>query len=513
MKRNAKIGLGIFLAFLLGAVFTVVLTSQLDITNKVIASHPEQPAISEEATPSTLDQSQRDLIQQLNGIFIQAAERVKPSVVTIFSEKVIKMRRYRSPFDFFFGDQFFQEFFGQPAPPPKGKKDYEEQKFVEKGMGSGVIVRSDGIILTNYHVVKDADDIRVKTTDGKVYEAKILGSDPQTDLAVVKIEAKDLPVAPLGDSNKLKVGEWVLAIGNPFSEQLHHTVTKGIVSAKGRSDLRLAEYEDFIQTDAPINPGNSGGALINLYGEVIGINTAIVAPSGAFAGIGFAIPINMAKKVMKDLLTKGKVVRGWLGVYIQPVDEDLAKALKLKENKGALVVEVEDGSPADKAGIKSSDVIVKFNGVEVRDPDHLKLLVADTRPGVKVPVVINRGGKEKTLTVVLGEREGKTEAAPQVSQITDKLGFKVSNLTPDLARQFGYENVKGVIITDVDPTSEAARKGLRVGDLIKEVNRKKVSNVSEFSKALKEVKPGDVVLFLAQRGKNNFFVALEIPKE
>ena len=512
MKRNQKIGLAVGLAFVLGILVTVILTSQFDWTRNVFASGKEEALVSEEATPSQLSQSQQDLIEQLNGVFIHAAERVKPSVVTIFSEKVIKMR-YRSPFDFFFGDEFFQQFFGEPA--PRRRQPEREQKFVQKGMGSGVIVRSDGIILTNNHVVKGADDIRVKTTDGKVYEAKVVGTDPQTDLAVVKIDAKNLPVAPLGDSDKLKVGEWVLAIGNPFSEQLHHTVTKGIVSAKGRSDLRLAEYEDFIQTDAPINPGNSGGALINLYGEVVGINTAIVAPSGAFAGIGFAIPINMAKKVMNDLLTKGKVVRGYLGVYIQPVDEDLAKALHLKEPKGALVVEVEKGSPADKAGIKTSDVIVKFNGIEIRDPDHLKLLVADTKPGVEVPVVVNRGGKEKTLKVVLEEREGGTEASAPVAaeNITSKLGLKVSNLTPDLARQYGYEGVKGVLITDVDPTSEAGHKGLREGDLIKEVNRKKVSSVAEFTKILSKAKPGDVVLLLVQRGKNNFFVALEIPKD
>jgi len=513
MKRNQKIGLGVLLAFLLGVLFTVVLTSQFNWTKKVVASGADKPALNEGATPSMLDQTQKDFVEKLNSVFIYAAERVKPSVVTIFSEKVIKMR-YRSPFDFFFGDQFFQQFFGPPGQQPKQPPE-RERKFVEKGMGSGVIVRSNGIILTNYHVVKDADDIRVKTTDGKIYNAKVIGSDPQTDLAVVKIDAKNLPVAPLGDSDKLRVGEWVLAIGNPFSEQLHHTVTKGIVSAKGRSDLRLAEYEDFIQTDAPINPGNSGGALINLYGEVVGINTAIVAPSGAFAGIGFAIPINMAKKVMHDLLTKGKVVRGYLGVFIQPVDDDLAKALHLKEAKGALVVQVEKGSPADKAGIKTSDVIIKFNGVDVRNPDHLKMLVADTRPGVKVEVVVNRGGKEKTLKVVLAERKGgKTTTPPAVAEnLAGKLGMKVSDLTPDLARQYGYENVKGVLITDVDPTSEAGHKGLHEGDLIKEVNRKKVTSVAEFSKILEKVKPGDVILLLVQRGKNNFFVALEVPKD
>jgi serine protease Do len=512
MDRRYRLGIWFVLAFLLGVTVTVVLTTQWDVTPKVQASS-DSAITGKGATPSQITPQEQDLINQLNGVFIKAAERVMPSVVTIFSEKVIKMR-YRSPFDFFFGDEFFREFFGTPSPRRRRPRD-EEQKFVQKGMGSGVIVRSDGIILTNYHVIKDADDIRVKTTDGKVYEAEIVGTDPQTDLAVVRIDAENLPVAPLGDSDKIRVGEWVLAIGNPFSEQLHHTVTKGIVSAKGRSDLRLAEYEDFIQTDAPINPGNSGGALVNLRGEVIGINTAIVAPSGAFAGIGFAIPINMAKKVMNDLLTKGKVVRGYLGVYIQPVDEDLARALGLKEAKGALVVEVEEGSPADRAGIKTSDVIVKFNGVEVRNPDHLKMIVADTRPGVEVPVVVNRGGKQKTLHVVLGEREGETVAsAPSMKEeVSKKLGFEVSDLTAELAQQYGYENVKGVIITRIDPTSEAARKGLREGDVIKEVNRKRVTSVAEFTKIIRSAKPGDVVLFLAQRGKNNFFVALEIPKE
>ncbi len=511
MDRNKKLGLWVALAFVLGAIVTVVLTSQLDVTNRVIASSSDKPKVTEAdksaSVANSLSQDQENLINQLNGVFIQAAKKVRPSIVTIYSEKIIKMRGYRSPFDLFFGDQFFNG----KRPPEK------ERKYVQRGMGSGVIVKADGIILTNYHVVKGADDIRVKTNDGEEYEAEVVGSDPKTDLAIIRIEKSGLPFATLGDSDELEVGEWVLAIGNPFSEELRYTVTQGIVSAKGRKGLGIAEgrgYENFIQTDAAINPGNSGGALMNLHGEVVGINTAIISPTGGFAGVGFAIPINMASKVMNDLITKGKVVRGWLGVAIQPVDKDMARALNLKANEGVIVSNVTKNSPAEKAGIQPADVIVKFNNEKVKSADQLSFLVADVPPGSAVDVIINRDGERKKLKVTIAEMGGEsTPVAPLAARNAEKIGIKVENLTQATASKQNYEIGSGVLITSVDVAKDGYRKGLREGDLIKEINRKKVPSVAEFNKIMRSVKPGHVLLLMVQRGKNNFFVAVEVPKK
>jgi len=507
-------------ALVVGSLVTIIITSDFDFTHNSLASNNTPVAVETNATTSSSQnpQSQTGLsndafINQLNSVFENAAEKVKPAVVTIFSEKVIKMRRLQSPFDFFFGPDFFDQFGkGMPQRPKKKAPQYEE--FHQKGMGSGVIISSDGYIITNNHVVSDADDIQVKTTDGVIHKAKVVGTDAKTDIALIKIQAKNLPVAKLGDSNQLKVGEWVLAIGNPFSQQLHQTVTKGIISALGRSDLNLSYYENYIQTDAPINPGNSGGALINLKGEVIGINTAIVAPSGAFAGIGFAIPINMVRKVTNDLKTKGHVVRGWLGVQIQAVDEDLAKALGLERNQGVVVSEVTKGSPAEKAGIKVSDVILKFGGKDVTGPSNLAFMVAQFMPGTKVNLLIMRNGKEKTITVKLGELPEKQKTTKVVGQANEiDFGMEVSNLTPDLAKKFGYQKSKGIVITSIDPYGPAAKKGLKEGDLIREVNRKPVKNVDDYKEIVSKLHPGDVVLLLVQRGKDNFFVAIEVPKK
>ncbi len=515
MVRKKWVALLVVLALFVGSAVTVVLTSNLNLTHESLALN--KTAEKTEAAPSS-PQNETNLnddafIRQLNSVFVNAAEKVKPAVVTIFSEKVIKMRQFQSPFDFFFGPDFFNQF-GQ-GQPPKQKKAPKYREFHEKGMGSGVIISSDGYIITNNHVVNGADDVKVKTTDGNTYKAKIIGTDPKTDIALIKIDAKNLPVATLGNSDHLKVGEWVLAVGNPFSAELHHTVTKGIVSALGRSNLNLSYYENYIQTDAPINPGNSGGALINLKGEVVGINTAIVAPSGAFAGIGFAIPINMVKRVAHDLRTKGHVVRGWLGVQIQPIDEDLAKALGLSKNEGVVISEVTPKSPAKKAGLKVGDVIIRFDGEKVTSPSNLAFLVAERAPKTKAELTIIRNGKKKTLTVTLGELPEKTNKPEKVTTKTSEidLGMEVSNLTSDLAKQYGYEKSKGVVITDIDPYGPAAQKGLKVGDLIKEVNRTRVTNVQEYKKVIAKLRPGDVVLFLIQRGKDNLFVAIEVPKK
>ncbi|GBD94918.1 putative periplasmic serine endoprotease DegP-like precursor [bacterium BMS3Abin05] len=505
-------------ALLVGSLITVILISDFNFTHKGLASNGT-PAVEAKVNASKTQGQQSStaltnsqFIYQLNSVFENAASKVKPSIVTIFSEKIIKMRTYQNPFSFFFGPDFFNQF-GQ-GQQPKQKRRPQYREYHEEGMGSGITITSDGYIITNNHVVSGSDDIRVKTPAGNTYKAKIIGTDPKTDIALIKIKAKNLPIAKLGNSNNLKVGEWVLAIGNPFSQKLHQTVTKGIVSALGRSGLELSPYENYIQTDAPINPGNSGGALINLQGEVIGMNTAIVAPSGAFAGIGFAIPINMVKSVTSDLKTKGHVVRGWLGVQIQGVNEDLAKALGLKENNGVVISEVTKGSPAEKAGLKVSDVILKFNGRKITSPSNLAFMVTQLPPGTKVTLEIIRNKKEKKITLKLGQMP-ESQKLEKVSSKTPEidLGMEVSNLTPDLAKQYGYEKSRGVLITALNPSGPAARKGLKTGDLIREINRKPVSNVREYHNVISKLHRGDVVLLLVQRGKDNFFVAIEIPKK
>jgi serine protease Do len=332
-------------------------------------------------------------------------------------------------------------------------------------------------------------------------------------VAVIKIKGKELPVASLGNSDNVKIGQWVIAVGNPF--QLMHTVTAGIISAKGRSSVGLAEYEDFIQTDASINPGNSGGALADLEGNVIGINTAITSPSGGNIGIGFAIPINMAKQVMSALMSEGKISRGYLAIYPQDIDEDLAKALNLKNTEGSLVADVTPDGPADKAGIKRGDVIVEFNGKKVENSVELRNMVAQVSPGTKVEVVLNRDGKEMQLTVRLGERPGATEGQSSSEkqpeeQMSRKLGLSIQTLTPDLADQLGYKNAKGVVVTDVVAGSSADEAGLQRGDLIVEVNRKRVQSAQDFENETRSLKSGDVVALLVRRGANTFFVAVNV---
>jgi serine protease Do len=454
----------------------------------------------------------KELLNQFSAAFEAAAAKVNPSVVPIFSEQVT---RVENPFGFpddplrqFFGGDFFKRFFGEQAPG--------EQKETIHALGSGVIVSDDGYILTNNHVVKGADKLTVVLQDKKKYTAKIVGTDPQTDVAVVKINAKNLPQANLGNSDEVKVGQWVIAVGNPF--QLMHTVTAGIISAKGRSSVNLADYEDFIQTDASINPGNSGGALADLDGNVIGINTAILSPSGdgGNVGIGFAIPINMAKSVMNELISKGKVTRGYVGVMLQDVDDNLAKALKLKSTEGALVGDVTPGSPGEKAGIKRGDVIISFDGTKIENTDQLRNLVAEREPGTSTKITVMRDGKEMELTVVLGERpknlasRGQRSEKPE-EQTSKKLGLSIQNLTPDIAKQFGYQNEHGVVVTDVTAGSPGEEAGMARGDLIKEVNRVEVRSVQDFNRATEHLRSGDTIALLIRRGQNTFFVAIQIP--
>ncbi|MCX5801762.1 MAG: DegQ family serine endoprotease [Candidatus Eisenbacteria bacterium] len=449
------------------------------------------------------------LLQNTSKAFVMVAKMVRPVVVTISSEKVVKSADVQrntpgSPFDEFFGDDFFGKFFRGPVP---------EGEMRQRGIGSGVIVSKDGYVLTNYHVIADADKIQVTLYNDKKYDAKVVGSDSKTDVAVIKIEADDLPVARFGDSRQMEVGEWVLAVGSPFSEQLEQTVTAGIVSAKGRSNVGLAEYEDFIQTDAAINPGNSGGALVNLRGEVIGINTAILSRTGGNQGIGFAIPIEMAKKVMEDLVRQGKVVRGWMGVVIQNIDENMAQALGLEAPRGIVISEITKGGPAEKAGLRRGDVILEFNGKKVDDTVALRNMVVETKPGSRAEATILRDGNEKKVTLELGELPVE-EAAPAETRekAVSEIGIEVETLTSALASRLGYEGEEGVVVTSVKGGSPAQTAGIAQGDLVKEVNKEKVKTASEYEKALAKSKRGEAALFLIRRANATLFVAVRLPK-
>ena len=458
------------------------------------------------SAPQSIPPINSDL-ESTSRAFVEIAKRVTPTVVSITSEKVVKVR---DPFANFFGnDEFFKRFF-----PGRGNG---EKEFRQNGLGSGVIVSSDGYILTNYHVIKDADELNV-IIDKKEYVARVVGSDPETDIAIVDIDAQNLPAILLGDSDKLEVGELVLAIGSPFDISLQHTVTAGIISAKGRSNLNLGgnlTYQDFIQTDAAINPGNSGGALVNIRGELIGINTAIYAGNGGGnVGIGFAIPVSLAKQVMDDLISKGKVVRGYLGVVVGTPDAELSEALNLKENAGAVISEVADGTPADKAGLKKYDVIIEVEGKKIEDRQRLTNLIATFNPGEKVSLKIIRDGKVVFKTVELAERPSAHGVSEPVAEnsVTNQLGIEVADLTKKLAEKYGYDNDEGVLVSDVHRNSVAAEKGLRRGDIIKEVDRRRVRSARDVERMIESLEPGDIVLFQIKRQTSNHFIAMKVPK-
>src|SRR3989339_62417 len=445
--------------------------------------------------------------------FVEVAKFVKSSVVSVTSQKMLKRQAYPNmygnPFDFFFGTPFDQQ-----NPGRRPQQQAPEQEFKQQGLGSGVIVSKDGYILTNNHVVEGADEITISLPGNKDIEADIIGTDTLADVAVLKLKesVKDLPVAALGNSDSVEVGEWVLAIGNPFSKQLSQTVTAGIVSAKGRN-AGINRYENFIQTDASINPGNSGGALVNLKGEVIGINTAIMSRSGGNVGIGFAIPINMARKVMEDLIYVGKVSRGWLGVVMQPIDNTMAEALGLKDNSGILVQKVLAGSPADKAGIKNGDALIAVDGTKIQDKDHLKDLIGNTAPNTKIDVTVVREKKEKHLKEVLAELPSGAEqgAVSDEAGAEDLIGLAVRDMTPDLAQQYGLEgDDKGALITGISMKSSAGNTDLRVGDLIQKINNADIKNASDYHSAVKKASVGQSLLMYVKRGKDNFFVGIKI---
>jgi serine protease Do len=439
--------------------------------------------------------------------FVALAKAINPSVLNISTENMVKggnlgFRQYSGPGSpdprDVFGADFFDRFFGEQP----------EREHKERSLGSGFIIRKDGYILTINHVVEGADKIKIRLSNEKEYNGKIIGKDEKTDVALIKVEANEnLPFISLGDSDSLEVGEWVMAIGNPFG--LEHTVTVGVVSAKGRV-IGAGPYDNFIQTDASINPGNSGGPLVNTKGEVIGINTAIVAQAN---GIGFAIPSNMAKEILPQLREKGRVIRGWLGVVIQKVTPDLAQSFGLPEGRGALVAQVQDGSPAAKAGIKKGDIIVKFNGKDIKDMDELPRIVAGTPIGKKANIVIFREGREITLTANLGEMPEEEKDVALTKKTENKLGLTVEDLTAELARKLGVTGTQGVIVSNISPGGPAEDVGIMKGDVIKEVNRKPVKNVHEYSMAIGKSKPGENILFFIKRGEDSLYVVLKPAKK
>ena len=433
-----------------------------------------------------------------------------PAVVSIKVEKTVQVGArgmqpfgFNNPFDFF-GDDFMRRYF-----PGQGQGGGRQREFKQQGAGSGFLVSKDGYILSNNHVVGDADTITVRLNDGREFEAERIGTDPKSEVALIRIEGEDFPVLPLADSANIKVGEWAIAIGNPFG--LSETLTIGVISAKGRSNIGIADYEDFIQTDAAINPGNSGGPLLNGKGEVIGINTAIYSRTGGYMGIGFAIPINMAKYVKRQLIEKGEVVRSYLGVYIQPVTTELAESFGMDEARGILISQVTEGSGADKGGLTSGDVILEMNGKPVDKVGSFRNKVAANPPGTELTLTIYRDGKETTVDVTTGEFPDTGDmAAATTEELTGELGLTVRTLTPDLAQRFGYEGRNGVIVSQVEYGSAAAQAGIRAGNLITSVNRTAVNSVEDFRTALSASQETGRALLHVSNEQGARFVVLNI---
>ncbi|HXJ95698.1 MAG TPA: DegQ family serine endoprotease [Terriglobia bacterium] len=453
-----------------------------------------------------------DVLERLNRAYEQIATSVTPAVVNISTTSVVKVQQ--SPFMM---DPFFRQFFGNVP----GMSIPQEQR--EHALGSGVIVSPDGYILTNNHVIKNATDIKVMLSNKKTFKAKLVGADPQTDIAVIKIDAKDLPTVAIGNSGELKVGDTVMAFGNPFG--LNFTVTRGTVSALGRSDMGIERngFENFIQTDAAINPGNSGGPLVNVRGQVIGVNTAILSNNsgmggeGGFMGVGFAIPSNMAQHVMNDLIKTGKVTRGYLGVQVQSLSDPMAHSFNIPDTSGALVQDIEKGGPGDKGGLKNGDVIRTFNGQTVDSSGALTAMTTNTNPGTAVTLGIIRDGKPMDIHVTLGERPanlavqaplgrggfGGQGAAPSQGTLR---GLQVQPLTPDVRQQFGLpEDVHGVVITQIDPNSPAGQAQLQPGMVIESINRHPVNSVTDFNRLAGEAK-GDTLLRINVQGQSQFIV-------
>ncbi len=516
------------LAALIGTGFAlgILFASQLNVELHWKSAPTASIASSETklATQRTINEASRT--------FVEIAKELTPSVVTVSSTKVFKPSAMRRNFRFRGNPgqgegggggegegqgedpkDFFHHFFDQN---PNGDENNNDEGFRQQGLGSGVIVSEDGYILTNNHVIANADEIQVGFEDGRHVPATLVGTDPKSDIAVIKVEAKNLPAVEMGDSDGLEVGEWVLAVGSPFSENLSHSVTAGIISAMGRSYVGLTDYEDYIQTDAAINPGNSGGALVDTEGKVIGINTAIATRTGGSQGVGFAIPINMARNIMDSLIKDGKVTRGWLGVMIQNVTDEIAEARGLTVSEGVIVGDVTSGSPAEKAGLKRGDVIIELNSVTMKSTAQLRNLVARTKPGTRVDLTVLRDRQKKNVSLVLGElkdvAEAEDEEKPVVAEKSvEKLGIEVSAVTPAIQEQYELKSDDGVVVTGVNRGSVAQRYDVREGDVIIEVNSRAVATLRDYRKALDTVKDDEPVMFLVDRRGSTHYVAFKAP--
>jgi Do/DeqQ family serine protease len=437
--------------------------------------------------------------RSLGQAFVEVAKKVQPSVVNVTTEKTITMKPWdRYGEDFFKGSPFEDFFKGFGITPREKGKEYRHK---QRSGGSGVIVDKEGYILTNNHVIEGADKIKVRLNDGREFTAILKGQDSRTDLAVLYIKAKDLPVATLGDSDKLEVGEWAIAIGSPFG--LEHTVTVGVISAKGRTGLGTGTYEDFIQTDASINPGNSGGPLINIDGEVVGINAMIIQPG---TGIGFAIPINMAKQILNDLIKQGKVVRPWLGISVQDLTPEMAEQFQVKEKEGILVAQVHQGTGAEKAGLVSGDIIKSVDDKTIKNTNELIKEIQKKKVGQKVKLGLVRDGKPTTLEVTTSAMPDKPEAIKE-KEIEEKLGARVQELTPQLTARYRISNEikRGVVVISVEDGSPADELGLQEGDVILEINRKKIETIKDFEKAIKDINLDKGIVFRLHRRGNSFY--------
>ncbi len=439
----------------------------------------------------------------LQDAFVNVAENVSPCVVNLSVEKTIRDNGGSLPgFGFHNGfegtpfEDFFKDFFGGNSP----------REFKDQSLGTGFIVDSRGYILTNNHVVKGADVITVHLLDGRKFKGKIIGTDPKVDLALIKIDVSDsLPTAKLGNSSKTRIGEWVIAIGNPFG--LEHTITVGVISAKGRSLGQRTQYENFIQTDASINPGNSGGPLVNIYGEVIGINTAIVAGG---QGIGFAIPVDIAKHIINGLIKHGKITHAWLGIYIQDIDETLAKHFKVNPKSGVLVADVMKNSPAEKAGIKRGDIITKVNEKKISTPSDLQSKILEQDVGEKVEVTVLRDGKEDVYNIVLEEMTGDGEGSDLSADEHGWRGMMLQDITPEIASKFKLPSqTQGVIVTEIAPKTSAAEAQIQKGDVLVGINNQSIDSLDGFNQIIKQIQDEEDVILVIKRGKHTFFVGLQ----
>jgi len=470
------------------------------------------------STPAAA-QNTDDLEQMIRASKTRAilVQNVQKAVVHIKVEKIMRNpdgQALNNPMDLY-NDEFFRRFFPELRPPKNQQQKNRQnpnRQFRQQGMGSGSIIDSKGYILTNHHVVGEADRILVILYDGTEKEAKLVGTDPETDIAVVKIEGNGLPVLPMGNSDEILVGEDVIAVGNPFG--LIQTVTYGIISAKGRSNVGINEYENFIQTDAAINPGNSGGPLVSLRGEIIGVNSAIFTRSGGYQGIGFAVPINMARKIMRDLIDKGTVSRGWLGVGIQNVSHDLAQAFQLDNTKGSLITGVMPDTPAKKAGMRKGDVVIRINEKSIRDSNHLRNEIANAGAFADIEIELIRDGKSVIIQLKLDERPRKLgqikvapQAVPTIEQV-EMLGMIVEELTEKTAKQLGIETGSGIVIVEVKPGSPAEKTGLLPGMIVQEVERHAIANLSIFKELVSEMDPEKGILLLITSAKGSRYIFL-----